>query len=231
MTYWDSTMTYWQLFHFASPVSMLAWRGNAAIAEQLLSEWGWKITQREPVGADALAQFFAYTPEPGNDQEMEHALLSRWRDWNLLALYWSFGSLGEAYGDYPVPIIELTVPAGPNLAQLTDAPDFRLDFMVGHQFYFAFVRNGAIWRDEKMHDGPGAKTGRHLVLQGDEAVRIEYALNLSELPGYGSESRLTFTSHLGQCLQVLGLPIQQWQNQNPDVVNETLDILWLPHSK
>ena len=159
-------------------------------------------------------------------------MLSRRGDWNLLALYWSFGSLREIYGDYPVPIIELTVPAGSDLAQLADAPDFRLDFMVRHQFYFVFVRNGTIWRDEKMHDrGPSdSKTGRHLVLQGEEAVRVDYPLNLNEFPGYGYESCLTFTSHLGQCLQSLGLPIQHWQNRSEGIVNEVLRIVNNPSS-
>jgi hypothetical protein len=64
----------------------------------------------------------------------------------------------------------------------------------------------------------------YLVLQGDEAVRIEYPLNLNEFPGYGSESCLTFTSHLGQCLQTLGLPIRQWLDRAPDIVNEAVEI-------
>lgn len=189
------------------------------------------IEQRELGGSDALAQFLADTPEPGNDQELEQAALSRWGDWNLLALYFSHGSLREIYGDYPAPIVELTVPAGSDLAQMADAPDFRLDLMLDQQhFYFVFVRNGTIWRDE-MHDELNGKTGRHLVMQGEEAVRVEYPLNLTESPGYGSESHLTFTSHLGQCLQTLGLPLNQWQNQNPDIVNETLKIRQKPYNK
>ncbi len=216
-------MTYWQLFHFPSPVSFLAWHGEADIAERLFAEWGWVIDRREPADGEALARFLAYAPEPGNDQEMEHVMLSRWHGWCVLVFYWSFGSLSEAYQDYPVPIIEWTVPAG--LVQLLDAPDFRLDLMLDQQhFCFVFVRNGTIWRDEKMHP----EIEKHLVLQGEEAVRVEYPLNLNEFPGYGPESHLTFTTHLGQCLQVLGLPIQRWQNRDPDIVNEAMEIVWRP---
>jgi hypothetical protein len=87
-------------------VSLLAWRGDVTIAEQLFSEWGWKITQREPADSKALARFLAYTPEPGNDQDREPGLFSHWHGWHILVLYHSFGGLREIYGDYSVPIIE-----------------------------------------------------------------------------------------------------------------------------
>lgn len=182
------------------------------------------IEQREPADSEALAQFLAFAPEPGTAESEERFLLSDWNGWHLLADYGSFGALREIYTHYPVPIIQFTVPSGSDLTHLADVPDFRLDLMVGQHFYFVFVRNGTIWRDE-MHDGPSGKAGRHLVLQGEEAVRVDYPLNLNEFPGYGSESHVTFTSHLGQCLQSLGLPIQHWQNQSEDIVNEVLKIV------
>ncbi len=123
-------MTYWQLFHFPSPVSFCAWRGEAALAEQLLAEWGWVINRRETADSEALARFLAFAPEPGDDQYLEQGLLSHWDDWHLLVLYHSFGGLREIYGDYFVPIIEWTVPAGCDLTRLADAPDFRLDFIL-----------------------------------------------------------------------------------------------------
>lgn len=220
-------MTDWQLFHFPSPVSFFAWRGEATIAEQLLAEWGWVIDRREPVGSEALAQFLAFAPEPGNDQEMEHALLSRWRDWNLLALYWSFGSLREAYGDYPVPLIELTVPAGSGLIQLSDAPDFRLDLMVDQKhYYFAYARDGAIWLDE-MQGELSEKTNGRLILQGGDWA-VEWQLGEGNYPGYGFQDRILFSSNLGHNLEQLGLPIQQWQARNPDIFYETLELCDAP---
>lgn len=214
-------MTNWQLFHYPSPVSFFVWHGDANIAERLLSEWGWKIYRRGPANAEALAQFVAFVPEPGLDEEVENAVLSRWRGWNILVLYFSFGSLREIYINFPVPIIEFTVPAGTKLAQLGDVPDFRLDLMVGQRFYYVFVRDGVLWRDELEPELSEKQDGR-LILQNNGKWAVEWSLNADNHSGHTSQDRILFSSNLGQNLEQLGLPLKQWQNQDLGIVSEAL---------
>lgn len=222
-------MKNWRLFHFSSPVTVHAWHGDAAIAERLLSEWGWAIEQREPEDSEALTRFLAFAPEPGNDQDQEPALLSHWHDWHLLILYHRFGGLREVYRDYPVPIIEFTVPAGCHLAQLGDAPNFRLDLMLDQQhFYFSYVHDGAIWRDE-MQAELNEKNDGQLILLGDEEWAVEWQLGECNYPGYGFQNYILLSSNLGQNLEQLGLPIQQWHNRSGDIVNEMLEIVYRTH--
>lgn len=210
-------------FNFPSPVSFHAWHGDAAIAHRLLSEWGWIIERREPANSEALAQFLTSAPEPGTTEDREQALLSRWHGWHVLVTYFSFGALREIYSNYPIPIIEFTLPAGSDLNQLGDAPDFYLDLMIDQCFYFAYVRNGVLWRDQMQDELNGDNKG-HFVLRGNEGMSVEWLLDVTKFPGYGFQNSVVFSSSLGLNLRGLGLPLQHWQNRDQDIVNEVLDI-------
>lgn len=181
------------------------------------------VEWRGPANSEALAQFLTSAPEPGTTEDREQALLSHWHGWHLLATYFSFGALREIYSNYPVPIIELTLPAGSDLNQLGDVPDFYLDLMINQCYYFAFVRDGALWREQMQEESSGKSNG-HLVLRGDVEESVEWRLEVSEFPGYGFQNSVVFSSNLGLNLQGLGLPLQHWQNRDQDIVNEVLDI-------
>lgn len=156
-------------------------------------------------------------------EDREQALLSHWHGWHVLVTYFSFGALREIYSNYPVPIIEFTVPAGSELNQLGNAPEFYLDLMVDQRFYFAYVRDGVLWRDQMQDELSGGSEG-HLVLVGDVVESVEWLLGVSKFPGYGFEDSVVFSSDLGLNLRRLGLPIQHWQNRDRDIVNEVLEI-------
>lgn len=210
-------------FHFPSPVSFYAWYGEAAIGYRLLSEWGWTVKEHKPANSEAIANFIAFAPEPGTTEEQEQAIVSHWNGWHILMTYFSFGSFREIYSDYPVPMVELTVPSGFEFVELGTRPDFYLDLMIDQHFYFAYVRDGILWR-EQMEVVPIEKNNGHFVLTGDTVSGVEWVLNTGQFFGYGFKDRIVFSADLASNLRTLGLPIQHWQKQSQDIVNEALTI-------